>query len=79
VYNFSELGKMLEIKSAVCLDHLKGFIYVEAFKDSHVSADRRGVCVAVGQWCSWWGKGGGGAHAAACLGGGEGEGLCVWG
>lgn len=37
VYNFHEQGKMLEIKSAVCLDHLKGFIYVEAFKDSHVS------------------------------------------
>jgi transcription elongation factor SPT5 len=38
VYNFHEQGKMLEIKSAVTLDHLKGFIYVEAFKDSHVRA-----------------------------------------
>lgn len=36
VYNFQDQGKMLEIKSAVCLDHLKGFIYVEAYKDSHV-------------------------------------------
>jgi hypothetical protein len=40
VYNFHEQGKMLEIKSAVTLDHLKGFIYVEAFKDSHVRADK---------------------------------------
>jgi transcription elongation factor SPT5 len=36
-YNMAERGTPLAIKSAVCLDHLKGFFYVEAFRDSHVS------------------------------------------
>jgi hypothetical protein len=36
-YNLAERGTPLAIKSAVCLDHLKGFFYVEAFRDSHVS------------------------------------------
>jgi hypothetical protein len=37
-YNMAERGTPLAIKSAVCLDHLKGFFYVEAFRDSHVSS-----------------------------------------
>lgn len=39
-YNMAERGTPLAIKSAVCLDHLKGFFYIEAFRDSHVSACR---------------------------------------
>lgn len=35
-YNMAERGTPLAIKSAVCLDHVKGFFYVEAFRDSHV-------------------------------------------
>jgi hypothetical protein len=40
-YNMQAAGRPLGIKSAVCLDHLKGFIYVEAFKDAHVRCVQR--------------------------------------
>eukprot|EP00883_Tetradesmus_obliquus_P007302 jgi/Sobl393_1/17906/SZX61442.1 len=42
-YNMAERGTPLAIKSAVCLDHLKGFFYVEAFRDSHVMEAVRGL------------------------------------
>ena len=35
-YNMQAAGRPLGIKSAVCLDHLKGFIYVEALQDASV-------------------------------------------
>ncbi|KAF8065846.1 SPT5 [Scenedesmus sp. PABB004] len=42
-YNMAERGTPLAIKSAACLDHLKGFLYVEAFRDSHVVEAVRGL------------------------------------
>jgi hypothetical protein len=36
-YNMAERGTPLGIKSAICLDHLKGYFYVEAFRDAAVS------------------------------------------
>jgi hypothetical protein len=51
VYNMHERGKHLEIKSAVCLDHLKGFIYVEAAKDSHVSFVALVMLAVTICWC----------------------------
>lgn len=37
-YTMAERNTPLGIKSAVCLDHLKGYFYVEAEKEAHVSS-----------------------------------------
>jgi hypothetical protein len=31
-----ESGKPLQIKTAICCDHLKGYVYIEAVKQAHV-------------------------------------------
>lgn len=36
-------GTPLEIKSVFCQDHLKGFLYIEAFKETHVREATRGL------------------------------------
>lgn len=36
-YTLAERGAPIAIRSAVCHDHLKGYFYVEADKESHVS------------------------------------------
>lgn len=33
---YLDRGSELQIKSAIALDHLKNFIYIEADKESHV-------------------------------------------
>ncbi|KAG2495630.1 hypothetical protein HYH03_006230 [Edaphochlamys debaryana] len=43
VYTMAERGTPLRILSAVALDHLPGFIYVEAAKESHVMDAIRGL------------------------------------
>lgn len=42
-FSDSERGPPLLIKSAVCLDHLKGYIYVESEKEAHVRDAIRGL------------------------------------
>lgn len=42
-YSMQEKGTPLNITSAVCLDHLKGYIYVEAQKEAHVMDAIRGL------------------------------------
>jgi len=64
-YTLADRGSPLAIRSAVCHDHLKGYFYVEADKESHVSG---GGCRGDWMWDvggSVWSLAGGLVCAAA--------------
>jgi transcription elongation factor SPT5 len=53
-YTMAERGAPLAIRSAVCHDHLKGYFYVEADKESHVSRNYYNIRLVVGASVGRW-------------------------
>lgn len=49
--DFAKKGQHLSILSATCTDAVEGFIYVEAFKQIHVTEAIKGLSVVLGSKC----------------------------